>query len=190
MGGFNSGRRAKTPETDDCLKLSLSKLRREGLLRRCLMAQQAGSWHFDVVLMGRVTIVADIECLEPNQCLRLTDWAFGQRIDQLLEIVSQPQPFGGERFYLFCPVTGRRCTVLFLPANKSYFASARGWDLPYASTREREAGGALRVIHKVETQSDKMSKYTRRPTHDRMAERWGRAQNLLDTYEARIMRWW
>lgn len=190
MGGFNSGQRATTPDTDDCLQLSLSKLRREGLLRRYLMARQTRYWDFDGVVVGTVTIVADIECLEPTPCLRLTGWAFGQRIYQRLEIVSQPQPFGGERFYLLCPITGRRCTVLFLPPNKSYFASARGWDVPYASTREREVGRALRVIHKIEAQWDKMSKYTRRRTDDRLAERWDQAHGVVDAYETGLMRWW
>lgn len=34
MGGFNSGRRATTPDTDDCLRLSLTELGRSGVFQR------------------------------------------------------------------------------------------------------------------------------------------------------------
>lgn len=192
MGGFNSGRRATTPDTDDCLELSLSYLRRLAMLRREQWSQREMRWtrYGGRQTVGVLTIVADIDCFGPEPCLRLTGWAFGQHINQRLELVSQAQPFGGERFYARCPITGGRCTVLFLPPNKSHFASARGWGVPYASTREREVDRAYRTIHKIESQSRTRSKYTRHCTRERTGERYARAYETVGAYEERLMQAW
>lgn len=190
MGGMNSGRRATTPDTDDCLQLSLTYLRREGMLRRHQMARKVLRCISGVDVLGEITVVADLECLEPSPCLRITGWALGKRIDQRLEIVGQPQPFGGERFYAVCPRTGRRATALYLPPGRCTFASARGWGVPYASTREREVDRALRMISRTEAQLSSLSNYARRPTWERIEDRWMRAHSVVDAYEERLLRRW
>ena len=43
--------------------------------------------------------------------------------------------FGGRRWWFSCPVSGRRCGVLYLPRGASRFASAKGHGLDYAVTR-------------------------------------------------------
>lgn len=190
MGGINSGRRAKTPDTDDCLRLNLSDLRREGAVKRYQMKRLQRSWSCRSERVAQVTIVVDIDCLEPTPCLRITGWAFGRVVDQTLQVVSQPQPFGGERFYVICPITGRRCTSLILPPSKAFFASVRGWNVPYASTREREVSRAQRTIDKVGARLRGMSKYTRKPTRARLAQRWGRAFDIVWDFEEQLMARW
>ncbi len=102
--------------------------------------------------------------------------AFARKVDQWLQIVAQPQPLGGERFYVLCPITGRRCTSLILPPGRPFFASVPGWGVPYASTREREVDRAVRTVRKIDAQFGRRSKYTRNSTHERLCERWERAQ--------------
>lgn len=95
-------------------------------------------------------------------------------------------PFGSERFYALCPLSGQRCTVLILPPGKTLFASVRGWGVPYASTRECEIGRAYRAMRKVE--ETRLSKYARRPTRERYRQRWLKAFETASDWEDRLGR--
>lgn len=190
MGGINSGKRANTPDTDQCLRLSLSDLRREGFLKRHVWARCERQWtrSRDHAVVGAIAIIADIDCRQPGLSISIKGHAFGRPIDQVLEIVAQPQPLGGERFYAICPLTGQRCTVLILPPGGSLFASVRGWGVPYSSTREREVSRAVRTMRKIEGQ--KLSKYARMPTRERQWSRWMKAADTYDAWEERLMHYW
>lgn len=186
MGGFGSGRRATTFDTDDCLRLSFADLRRDGVIKRHLWARREKGW-VDLRSrreVGAVSIIADVDCGR----ITIKGRAFGQPIDQTLKVVAQPLPYGGERFYALCPLSGQRCTVLILPPGKTFFASVRGWGVPYASTRECEVQRAYRAMRKVE--ETRLSKYARRPTRERQWQRWMKAAETYDAWEDRLMMCW
>jgi hypothetical protein len=85
-------------------------LRRDGALKRNLWARREKGW-VDLRSkreVGAVSIIADVDCGR----ISIKGRAFGQPIDQKLEVVAQPLPYGGERFYAACPLSGKRCTVL------------------------------------------------------------------------------
>jgi hypothetical protein len=194
MGGMNSGRRATTPDTGDCLRLSLPLLRRAGALKRHCMSrreltwQATNGWHRKVV--GRVTAVVDIACLRTDMTVTLKGYALGQPIEQIIQLVAQPQPLGGERYFALCPINGQRCTVLYLPVSETVFASVRGWGVPYASTREDKVCRAVRTMRKVEERRRTLSKYTRKPTRQRLSERWMRAADTYDAWEEKLIEVW
>lgn len=177
---MNSGARAFTPSTDDCLRFTLTGLRRQGALRRHQMSRQRRQWQQYGDRVAEITITSDIDCLEPAPCLRITGWAFGRIIDQRLEIVARPQRLGGERFLVICPLSGGLCTTLILPPGRTAFASVRGWGVPYSSTRERDVARALRSIEKIETQLRGLSRYTRTAKRERLWARWKGAQDIVD----------
>lgn len=182
MGGIGSGRRATTLDTDDCLRLSLADLRRDGALKRQLWARREKGW-VDLRSkreVGAVSIVADVDCGR----ITIKGSAFGQPIDQKLEVVAQPLPYGGERYFVLCPLSGKRCTVLLIPPGKAFFASARGWGVPYASTRECKISRAHRAMRKIE--ETRLSKYARRPTRERYEQRWLNAFETVSQWEARL----
>ncbi len=186
MGGIGSGRRAATLNTDDCISFTLADLRREGALKRHLWARREREW---VELrsrrtVGAVSIVADVD----TGRISIKGAAFGQPIDQTLEVVAQALPFGGERYYALCPLSGKRCTVLIIPPGKTFFASVGGWGVAYASTRMCEIGRAHRAMRKVE--ETRLSKYARRPTRERHWQRWMKAAETYDAWEDRLMMYW
>jgi hypothetical protein len=189
VGGIKSGRRADTPDTDQCLRLSLTELRKDGALKRHLWARREQNWVDTRTKreVGAVTIVADIDCRQPKISITIKGHAFGQQIDQVLEVVAQPQPLGGERFYALCPLTGQRSTVLYLPLGESVFASVRGWGVPYSSTREREVARAYRRLRRDEESWLSMSKYTRRPTRERLNDRLMKASEVVDRWEKQLL---
>lgn len=183
MGGIGSGRRATTLSDEDCLRITLADLRREGALKRHLWARREKGW-VDLRTkreVGAVSIVADVDCGR----ISIKGRAFGQPIDQTLKVVAQPMPYGGERFYALCPRSGKRCTVLILPPGKALFASVGGWGVAYASTRECEVGRAHRAMRKVE--ETRLSKYARTPTRERYERRWLKAFNTIGQWEERLL---
>lgn len=190
MGGINSGKRANTPSTDQCLRLSLTDLRRNGDLKRHVWARCEQQWtrSRDNHVAGAVAIITDLDCRQPGLSISIKGHVFGRQIEQVLDIVAQPQPLGGERFYAICPHTGQRCTVLILPPGESLFASVRGWGVPYSSTREREVSRAVRTMRKIEGKT--LSKYARKPTRERQWSRWMKAADIYDAWEDRLMVDW
>jgi hypothetical protein len=94
---------------------------------------------------------------------------------------------GGERFYALCPITGQRSTVLYLPIGESVFASARGWGVPYASTRERDVARAYRRLDKAEKRWLSMSKYTRKRTRERILRCLIMDGEMVDRWEEQVM---
>jgi hypothetical protein len=169
--------------------LSLTDLRKDGALKRQVWARRKQNWVDNLTghAVGAVTIIADIDCRQPTLSITIKGWAFNQRIDQVLNVVAQPQPLGGERFYALCPFTGERCTILYLPLGGSLFASARGWGVPYASTREREVARAYRAMHNIENRLLTQSKYTRKPTRERQYGRLTKAAEVVDRWEEQVM---
>lgn len=171
MGGFGSGRRSNRPTTDECIQLDMSHLKQLDMLKRHCMNRRDLSWSCRGRKTAQLAVVADIDCLEPFPCLKITGYANGQRVDCMLFLNSIPMRFGGERWYALCPITGRKCSTLVLPPGRSRFASVKGWNVPYGSQRECEVHRAYRVIDKTEKRLKRLSKYARKPTRRRLLGR-------------------
>lgn len=171
MGGYGSGRRTNRPSTDECVRISLSQLKSLGMLRRYCFNRRERIWSSDGEQIARLTLMTDIECREPSPCLKVTGQAFGRAIDCMVWLDCLPAPFGGERWYALCPHTARRCAVLVLPPDKTHFASVSGWNVAYGSQRECPIERAHRAIDKADMRLRALSKYTRRPTRERLVER-------------------
>jgi hypothetical protein len=171
MGGFGSGRRSNRWTTDDCLRVNLSNLKQLGMLQRHCFSRRELNWSSDGQPIARLTIITDIECREPSPCVKITGRAFGRDIDCVLYLEEQPQPYGGERWYALCPRTGRRCTALVLPPGRVQFASVDGWNVAYGSQRECPIHRGHRAIDKAKVRRKALSKYTRKPTRERLLHR-------------------
>lgn len=186
MGGYGSGRRAGRPSTDECIRINLSELKRWGMLQRHCMNRREPIWTIDGEVAARLTIVADTDCLEAVPCLKITGVAFGRQIDCLVWLEAVDLPLGGERWYALCPKTGRRCAVLLLPPGARQFASVKGWRVPYSSQRECEVHRAHRAIEKARGRLKRLSKFTRRPTRERLRERIDAKQQVVDDELVRL----
>ena len=171
MGGYGSGRRSNRPTTDECIILELSHLRQLGILKRDCLNRRVVTWRCQGQKTAEMTVVSDVHCREPHPCLKFTGYAHGQRVDCVVALTCEPMPFGGERWYALCPRTGRKCTTLVLPPGRSHFASVRGWDVAYGSQRECEIHRAHRAIYNGQTRLKALSKYTRKPTRQRLKDK-------------------
>jgi hypothetical protein len=50
-------------------------------------------------------------------------------MDYIVGLTSTAAGFGGRRWWFSCPVSGRRCAVLYLPRGGRRFGSAKGYGL-------------------------------------------------------------
>lgn len=170
MGGSGSGRRSNRPTTDRCLYISLSHLKQLGMLTRHCLSRRGLFWTQHGQTVADLTFVSDTDC-EPRPYLKITGYAFGQAVDCEVRLEEYRLPYGGERWYALCPITGKRCTTLVLPPGKTHFASVKGWNVAYSSQRECAIHRGYRAIAKGERRLRALSKYTRTPTRKRLIDR-------------------
>lgn len=108
----------------DGLFLNLPWLLRNGyVLRARQTPERPISWslsNFGIVASGLV-------------CADLSHESFGwlkvmiAETSQEIRLISQPRNFGGRQWYLVCPVTGRRVSVLWKPPGAKQFACRHAW---------------------------------------------------------------
>ena len=94
MGNYNSGRREGTPSTDDCVRINLSDLRREGAVKRHCMANRTHRWAIACVLVSDLLLTVDIDCLALSPCLRIRGVAFGRQVDSFEADLHAPRIAG------------------------------------------------------------------------------------------------
>lgn len=188
MGGFGSGRRSDRPTTDECIRIGLTGLKSLGMLKRDSLSRRTLVWTCNAATTAELTVITDIGCREAFPCLKISGVAQGRPIDCLIQLESATMRFGGERWYALCPNTGRRCTALVLPPGTTRFASVKGWGVPYASQRECEVHRAYRAIDKAESRQAALSKYTRKPTRERLAAKIDAKQEFVDWELERLVR--
>jgi len=179
-GGYGSGRRSNRWTSEDCVRLCLSDLRRDGALQRNVMARRERRWYCDGECVADLTIVADVDCLQKEPCLRIEGRAMGQAINQHLLLDNQPLHLGGERWYALCPLTGKRCVTLVLPPDMTFFASMSGWRIPYSCQREDRTARSHRAIGKLEGRLRGLSKYARKSTIKRLRNRIAHHQDMIE----------
>lgn len=111
-------------------------------------------------------------------------------------LVSTPCNFGGCRWWIICPATGRRVVKLYLPNGGRRFLSRAAYRLPYQSQRETAAGRAWRVIHKLERRLGcapgtlEKPKWMRWRTFDALRQRREDAEDVLDADLLRALDRW
>ena len=58
-----------------------------------------------------------------------------------------------------------------LPPGQTHFASVKGWNVAYGSQRECPIHRGHRAIYKAQVRRKALSKYTRKPTLERLLDR-------------------
>ena len=127
---------------DGGLKLSLSKLMRDRLIRPGI--DSSGSIVWTNTATGEQVSSIGYQAQVGDQDGRVrfyyttTRWASGEKIqsDYWVALDTTPQPFGGRRWWFVCPRIGDRVAKLYLPGGATKFASRKAYRLAYRSQRE------------------------------------------------------
>lgn len=59
-----------------------------------------------------------------------------EKMRQTITLTHTQPNYGGKRWWMLCPVNGRRVAKLYLPCGGDIFASRKAWQLGYQSQRE------------------------------------------------------
>jgi len=159
MGGFGSGRRGWLPVVEDGLKLDIRRLRKQGLLQENV-SSHGGSIVWSYTATGEKIASAgysfdthsDLPWFELKYSVTNSN---GDResVNERFALERFPQPYGGHRWYIRCPSSGRRCQCLYKPAGAIYFRSRQAYRMQYHSQCEDFGSRMISQMHRV---SDKV----------------------------------
>lgn len=121
---------------EDGLKLSLPKLKRDGLIvpgTRC-----AGTLRWRYSYTGKE--FASV-CYSASFTSATSGWLKLQsnRLNQTIQLVGRPRHFGGLQWYFECPKLSRDVSTLWLPPGAQGFASRQYWGRRVAYGSQFEA---------------------------------------------------
>lgn len=149
MGGYGSGRRSLQHSLEDGLKLSISTLVRDGIVRPYVSQTGTLAWTFSGDAKPFSTIGYQVIMLETSGRLRL-QYTTSSRLfdgkrssDYWIDLVATPQPFGGVRWWFQCPRTHARVMKLYLPIGATQFASRKAFRVLYKSQLQSDHDRAL-----------------------------------------------
>jgi hypothetical protein len=179
MGGYGSGPGGGRPSVDASLRLELPRLKRAGYLRPGYSVSGRWSWSYGGTPSGSVGLQCKVDPERESE-LVLSYSVNGEPVVQRIALVCVPMRFGGWRWYAICPFRNARCTTLVLPNGAKRFGSAKTWKLPYASQREDMFDRAHRRIRKAEDRLERLSRYARTKTKEKLWRRIGDAEEVLD----------
>ena len=114
-------------------------------------------------------------------------------LEQRLDLVAENRHFGGQQWYFTCPVTGRKCSVVWLPPGATRFCSRQAWGKQVAystqfkspferaiSAREKVKSRLIGDLDPREWELPPKPKWMRWPTYERLAERYRFQQGIID----------
>jgi hypothetical protein len=122
------------------------------------------------------------------------------KLGQRLDLIAQPRHFGGQQWYFRCPVTGRKCSVVWLPPGASRFCSRQAWGKQVAystqfespfdraiSAREKVKSRLIGDVDQREWELVPKPKWMRWHTYERLAEKYEFQQGVIDQCIAKFL---
>jgi hypothetical protein len=154
MGGFGSGRTSGRGLIEDAYSLDLPSMCRRGLIKDGQSGRGRLKWSCGTDRCLSVGYAFSL--LDPTEAgLKIT---FSRRrndgtrhvITQLIQLTFTEPNYGGRRWWMICPFSGRRVAKLYLPHGGDYFASREEWDLAYTSQRQDERGAVFGRLSRLQ----------------------------------------
>lgn len=132
MGGIGSGARRSTNvgNVEDALALDIRALRRLGVVQAGECVCDTVRWSIGGLSAPSARLRVDLSDIKRGGVMAIIVDLPDDAIKQHVAIELMPSPFGGYRCYFVCPVTARRCEVLYYARGR--FASREAQKLSYA----------------------------------------------------------
>ncbi|MBX3564841.1 MAG: hypothetical protein KF730_09720 [Sphingomonas sp.] len=133
MGGLGSGseRSINVGNVEDALALDIRALRRLGIARPGECVCDTVRWSNGGLNAPSARLRVDLGDVERGGGMRIVSNLIDGPGMQHVAIEALPTSWGGWRFYLICPITARRCEVLYYAEGR--FASRAAQRLSYAT---------------------------------------------------------
>jgi hypothetical protein len=153
MGGVGSGRRGGRPTVEGCVSFRLGIQDLRPMLRPPGGTAWVQCWCGDECLIVVLDVLPDCTQLRLRHPSRVSDDA--ERMEYTVDLTWTAPPRGPRPPWFLCSLSGRRCTVLYLPRGASKFASAKGHGMDYAVTRMTKLNQVWR--HEAEERLDALA---------------------------------
>lgn len=149
MGGVGSGARRSTHigNVEEMLALDIRVLRRLGLVRPGECTCDTVQWSIGGLSASSARLRVDLSDIERGGIMAMIGELPDGAINQHVAIEMVPSPFGGHRCYFVCPITGRRCEVIYYTGGR--FGSREAQRLSYAVQGMDEVSRARRKTTKL-----------------------------------------
>jgi len=149
MGGIGSGARRSTHigNVEQMLALDIRKLRRLGVVRAGECTCDTVQWSIGSLRTSCARLRVDLSDIERGGGATITGDMPDGSIKQHVAIEMVPSPFGGHRCYFVCPVSARRCEVLYYAGGR--FASREAQRLSYVVQGMNDLSRARRKAAKL-----------------------------------------
>lgn len=128
---------------ESALRLDIARLARHGMLRRGALSRAHWRWSYP----WGDECAADITVHVGYAPSIRVDWSDGD--SQNIAVDWTPQGYGGVRWWMICPLTGRRCRVLYRPNGGRLFASRQAYRLVYRTQQLSPEDRAWHRMHKL-----------------------------------------
>jgi hypothetical protein len=139
MGGYGSGRRSGQPTVEDGLTIDLAQMLRRGWIKDGVSGAGSLSWSSNGEPIATIGHRYDLtDSANAHLILTYTRTPTGrspEKIEQRIHLTWTRPNYGGRRWWMHCPRSGRRVAKLHLPSGGDRFASRLAWRLPYRSQR-------------------------------------------------------
>lgn len=139
MGGFGSGRQGGKPTVEDGLTVDLGLMLRRGWARVGTAGAGTLSWSSRGEPIATISHRYDLtDNGTPHLTLSYTRTrrdGSKEQVEQRIALTWTRPTYGGRRWWMVCPYSGRRVAKLHLPPGGDRFASRQAWRLPYRSQR-------------------------------------------------------
>ena len=139
MDRTSSESRPDKPLVEDCLRLDLAWLMRLGPLREGRAGDGAVEWSIYGQIVASASFRFDLRCVETARIIICLNHAVeaGARmpVQQVVLLAATRQHFGGHRWWMRCPIAGKRARVLYLPPGGDRFAGRSALGLGYRVER-------------------------------------------------------
>lgn len=149
MGGIGSGARrsANTGNLEDALALDIRVLRRLGVVRAGECVCDTVHWSVSGLSPPSARLRIDLSDIDRGGTMTIVGDMPGSALAQRIAIDAVPSALGGWRCYFICPVTDRRCEVLYHVRGR--FASREAQRLTYATQNMTDISRARRKAAKL-----------------------------------------
>lgn len=149
MGGIGSGARRSTHigNVEEMLALDIRVLRRLGVVRPGECTCDTVHWSIGGLSTSSARLRIDLSDIERGGTMTIIADLRDGAIKQHIAIDMVPSPFGGYRCYFICPVTARRCEVIYYAGGR--FGSREAQRLSYAVRGMNKVSRARRKTAKL-----------------------------------------
>ena len=168
------------PTVEDCIAIDTTMLRTEGMLAEWMEHRLGRQWRIGRRTVGDLIIGTRFTAGAADAMLGIDGYAFGQLVQQSLRLVSMPMRFGGKRWYIVCPATGRLCCKVILPPGGRQFASVGGWGVGYRTQRSDAVARAQTATKRLQGRLQRLPGRARRTTIERLVKRVEVKEAFLD----------